>query len=96
VYWLTAEAIAAPPNTIHPSETDLLAYANSNHAQDVHDCCRHMLAIGPREVRVVGIDCDGFDARADDTLVRFEFADTAHDAESARSAFIALVRGDRH
>ena len=92
VHWLKAEAIRPPPSVLLESEPALLDYANSNHARDLRDCCRRVHAITAHEVRMIGLDCDGFDARADDTLVRFEFAETVLDAAGARAALIALVR----
>ena len=91
VHWLEADAIGPPPGALHESEPALLDYANSDHAQDLRDACRRVHGMAAREVRVIGIDCDGFDARADDTLVRFEFVDAVSDAESARAALVALI-----
>ena len=42
---------------------------------------------------MVGIDCDGFDVRADGELLRFDFAEPVVDAHKLRAELAALARG---
>jgi putative heme iron utilization protein len=95
VHWLAPESIEPPPNALQASEPSVLEYVNGNHAQELRDCCHRVHAIAAREVSVIGLDCDGFDARADGALVRFDFAEPVLDAESARCAIIALFSAGR-
>jgi putative heme iron utilization protein len=44
------------------------------------------------KAEMVGIDSDGFDVRADDVLLRFDFQQPIHDAQSARAALVALSK----
>ena len=44
---------------------------------------------------MVGIDCDGFDLRADGRLLRFDFAEPALNPAEVRSALVALARKAR-
>jgi hypothetical protein len=47
------------------------------------------------KVVMTGVDCDGFDVRADEQLMRFEFPETVRDAQSVRSALAELARESR-
>jgi putative heme iron utilization protein len=44
---------------------------------------------------MAGVDCDGFDVRADGKLLRFEFDDPVDDATSVRAALVDLARKAR-
>jgi putative heme iron utilization protein len=44
---------------------------------------------------MVGIDCDGFNVRADGKLLRFDFDRPVTDAAEARAALVALARAAR-
>ncbi len=41
---------------------------------------------------MLGIDCDGFDVRADEKILRFDFPEMALDAQQARHALVAMSR----
>jgi hypothetical protein len=44
---------------------------------------------------MIGVDCDGFDVRADGQKLRFEFAEPVLDAEGARAALVKLAQEAR-
>jgi len=44
---------------------------------------------------MVGVDCDGFDVRADGQLLRFGFERPMTDAADARASLVALARAPR-
>jgi hypothetical protein len=44
---------------------------------------------------MVGIDCDGFDVRANDVMYRFDFESPIATAADARAALVALARAAR-
>jgi hypothetical protein len=44
---------------------------------------------------MTGIDCDGFDVRADGRLLRFAFPDPVTNAGKAREALVAMARAAR-
>ena len=46
-------------------------------------------------VEMTGIDCDGFDVRADGQALRFEFSDVVTNAGKAREALVAMARTAR-
>jgi len=44
---------------------------------------------------MTGIDCDGFDVRADSELLRFDFDPPVIDATQARAALVAMAQQSR-
>jgi putative heme iron utilization protein len=93
VHWLAPEQIKPPASTLEQIEMSVLEEINADHAQALRDCCCRLHAVTAADVRMVGLDCDGFDARADDKLVRCEFPAPVLDAEGLDAALAALIRG---
>lgn len=92
IFWVDPEAWLADPGTLASDEAGILAHMNADHADTLHDCCRHFHDVDPTEVRMIGIDPDGFDVRADDRLLRFGFATPVTDAGTARTVLIDMAR----
>jgi hypothetical protein len=48
---------------------------------------------------MLGLDCDGFDVEAtvnnNTTMLRFDFEEQIHDAQSARAALVAMAKAAR-
>jgi len=95
IQWIPAEAYVPPVNRLADEEQDILAHMNADHAHNLSDYCRHFHGRRTVETRMAGIDCDGFDVRADGELVRFEFENPVTDAASAREALVAMARQAR-
>ena len=95
IQWIPAEAYSAPANRLADQERDIVAHMNSEHAHNLRDYCRHFHGRAPGEARMAGVDCDGFDVRADGELLRFEFALPVTDAAAAREALVAMARQAR-
>jgi putative heme iron utilization protein len=70
---------------------------NADHAQALHDYCRHYHRRDAGSVAMIGIDSEGFDVRADgdDPVLRLEFERPVTDAASARAALAAMAREAR-
>lgn len=95
IQWIPAEAYVPPVNRLTDEEQDILAHMNADHAHNLRDYCRHFHGRTAAEARMAGIDCDGFDVRADGELVRFDFEVPVTDATSARAALVAMARKAR-
>ncbi len=93
--WIDAARFAPPASTLADVEEEIVAHMNADHTVALADYCRHYHGVTPVEVAMTGIDCDGFDVRADGQLLRFEFADTVTNAGKAREALVALARAAR-
>lgn len=95
VHWLAPERFRPATCGLAAIEQRVLEQVNTDHMHDLHECCRSVHATNTSVVRMIGLDCDGFDVRADERLVRFDFAETVHDAASVRHALAALARESR-
>ena len=96
IHWITAASYAPPANTLGEIEDDIIAHMNADHAHNVRDYCRHFRQQDALGAAVMaGLDCDGFDVRADGNWLRFDFAQPVTDAASARDALVAMAREAR-
>lgn len=95
IHTIAAESFLAPELPIAREEAAIIGHMNAEHARNLRDYCRHAHGIEPDTCEMAGIDCDGFDVRADDALLRFEFAGEVHDADEARAALVELARASR-
>jgi putative heme iron utilization protein len=91
IEWISADGYAPPANALAESETAIVAHMNADHAAALHAYCRHFKRRQPAAVAMIGIDCDGFDVRADGELLRFDFAQPVVDAQRARAALTAMA-----
>jgi putative heme iron utilization protein len=95
IQWLAADAFRAPASTLEQSETGILEHMNTDHAQNLRDYCRFVHGRDVLDVEMIGIDCDGFDVRADGELLRFDFDVPVTTSEGTRSALLELARRAR-
>ncbi len=92
IHWIPAENFTAPENKLAAQEEGVLAHMNQDHAQNLHDYCRHYQGKIAKNVEMVGIDSDGFDVRADGELLRFDFEEPILDAIQAREALVYMAK----
>ncbi|MGE0071587.1 MAG: HugZ family protein [Thiomonas sp.] len=96
IHWIRPERYAPPPApALAAAEAAILAHMNADHAPNLRDYCRHVHGVQPQQVHMVGIDCDGFDLRADGHVLRFDFATPVTDAQAARAALVELAQAAR-
>jgi putative heme iron utilization protein len=95
IRWIAEDDFRPPANRLSEQEPDILEHMNAEHAHTLRDYCRHLHGKTPRDARMAGIDCDGFDVRADGELLRFGFDHPVADADAARAALVALARKAR-
>jgi putative heme iron utilization protein len=91
IHWVSADSCAPPANVLAACEADIVAHMNADHAGALREYCRHFKQRLPAAVSMIGIDCDGFDLRADDEMMRFDFSQPIADAPTARAALKAMV-----
>lgn len=94
VHWLSA-ADFAPGASLEAIEADVLAHMNADHRRALEDCCRQLHGVAAQRVEMIGIDCDGFDVRADGRRLRFPFESEVKDAAQARDALARMARASR-
>jgi putative heme iron utilization protein len=95
IQWIAAAAYTPPADAIAECEADILAHMNADHAAVLRDCCRHFRDNHAAAVTMIGVDCDGFDVRADGAVLRFEFAAPLANAQEVRAALVAMAREAR-
>ena len=95
IHTIAAESYLAPAYPIADAEADVIEHMNNDHASTLRDYCRYIHGKTPVSAKMIGIDCDGFDVRADKEIFRFEFATEAKDANEARAELIKLAQASR-
>ena len=95
IHTLSAENYLAAPNVLADAEADVIAHMNDDHAHNLIAYCRHVHARNPQSAQMIGIDCDGFDVRADGEVLRFDFASEVADAAQARTELVRLAQASR-
>lgn len=98
------ELIADSP--LASQETAIIEHMNADHADSLIAYCRHFHGIDATQAQMLGIDRDGFDVRVDvraevkanieaaspTSIVRFNFEQPIHDAQSARMALVGMSK----
>ena len=95
IHTIAAESYLAPACPIADAEGDVIEHMNNDHAHSLLDYCRYIHGKTPASAEMIGIDCDGFDVRADSEILRFEFATEAKDANEARVELVKLAQASR-
>lgn len=95
VHWIAVEDFRAPSDALAAIEDEVLAHMNADHPSALVDYCRNAYGRSPAHAAMIGVDCDGFDLRADGAWLRFDFPEPVHDAQSLRAALVSLARASR-
>lgn len=95
IHTIAAQSYLAPAYPIADAENDVIEHMNTDHAHTLLDYCRHVHGKTPAHAEMIGIDCDGFDVRADGEALRFEFAGEVKDANEARVELVKLAQASR-
>jgi heme iron utilization protein len=95
IHWVEPAQYLLQEGQLMHQETDILTHMNHDHADNLRAYCRHVHAVDPARAEMIGIDPDGFDVRADQQLLRFDFTAPVLDAEQARLALVAMARAAR-
>ncbi|SRR5258706_16221954 len=95
IHTIEAESYLAPHYPIADAEGDVIEHMNGEHAHNLIDYCRHVHGKAPASPEMIGIDCDGFDMRADGEVLRIEFGSEVKDAGEARTELVKLARAGR-
>lgn len=92
IHWVNMEHYSVQPYSLIEQENDVVAHMNTDHQETMRRYCQYFHQHEALNVTMLGIDCDGFDVRADDKVVRFDFAQTVTDAQQARAALVEMAR----
>lgn len=92
INWVNMENYGVPPYPLVEQEAEVIAHMNAEHQDALKNCCHHFHQCAANDVTMLGIDLDGFDVRADDRVLRFEFARPAMDARQARELLVEMAQ----
>ncbi len=95
IHWIAADVLRSPANQLAAQEAAILDHMNADHADSLRAYCGHWHQTEPQNVRMLGIDVDGFDVQADDRVLRFGFELEVVDAQAARAALVAMSKSVR-
>lgn len=95
IHWVEPAQYLLPASALNEQEDDILAHMNCDHAENLRAYCRHVHGVETAQAIMIGIDPDGFDVRADEGILRFDFAQPVLDAQQARQALVALAQAAR-
>ena len=77
-------------------EAAIIEHMNADHTENLLNYCKHFHHVDAEHAHMLGIDCDGFDVSArignTSTILRFDFEQPIHDAQSARTALVAMAK----
>jgi heme iron utilization protein len=86
------EQYALQPYPLIEQEDDVVAHMNADHQETMRLYCQYFRQYEALNVTMLGIDCDGFDVRADEKVLRFDFAQPVLDAQQARVALVEMAK----
>jgi putative heme iron utilization protein len=92
IHWVDMENYALQRYPLIEEESGVIAHMNSDHQDTMRNYCNHYRQYKALDVAMLGIDIDGFDVRADDQVLRFDFAQPVTDAQQARTALVEMAR----
>jgi putative heme iron utilization protein len=95
LHWIPATSYLDAPAGIAAAEEDILAHMNQDHQDALRAYCRHVHGVEHATPVMIGIDCDGFDVRAGDRLLRFAFEEALANPGQVRNALVALAQRSR-
>ena len=95
LHWIAGDAYLATPGELPALEASVLEHMNRDHGNALISYCRHAQGMEPQRVEMIAIDCDGFDVRSDEQILRFKFEKTVTTGAQARAALAALARADQ-
>jgi len=90
LHWISGERYLAPAD-LTQAEASILEHMNQDHGEALHTYCSYVHGIEALDAQMIGIDCDGFDVRADGQMLRITFAETVTNPVQVRNALIALA-----
>ncbi len=92
IHWVAADSYLLPPYPLTGQEDGVITHMNADHRDALRRYCQHFHQCTALVVEMLGIDCDGFDLRADGKILRFNLPEMVQDAQQARHALVAMVQ----
>jgi len=91
IHWADMESYSVPRYELIEHESNVIEHMNADHQEALRNYCQHFHQCEVLEVTMLGIDIDGFDVRADDSVFRFDFEEAVTNAQQARSVLVEMA-----
>jgi putative heme iron utilization protein len=96
IHWIEISRFFTLENQLATQEEAIIAHMNADHQHNLTAYCRHVHGVDTSSAHMIGIDTDGFDVRTNsEQQLRFDFSEPVLDAQSARSALVAMAEASR-
>ncbi len=92
IHWVDMENYSVPSYELIEHESNVVEHMNADHQEALRNYCQHFHQCEALDVAMLGIDIDGFDVRADDSVFRFDFEEPVTDAQHARTVLVAMAK----
>jgi heme iron utilization protein len=99
--WIAGDSIPAvnlaENSQLAAQETAIIEHMNADHVHSLIAYSKHFHNVNATHAEMLGIDNDGFDAKVTNEqeisqILRFNFDEPIHDAQSARMALVAMSK----
>lgn len=99
--WLSGNSLSGEQRSadsqLASQETAIIEHMNADHVHSLIAYCKHFHGVNATHAEMLGIDSDGFDVKVDlsegrTQILRFNFEQPIHDAQSARAALVAMSK----
>jgi hypothetical protein len=94
IAWIDGPALRPPPSDLAAIESSAVAHMNADHRDAIARWCAAR-GVDATDAAIAGVDGDGFDLRARETLQRFEFDAPVTTAAELRRALAGLAQRAR-
>lgn len=95
IRWFDGADYRLAASALDDREDDIVGHMNDDHVDTMMAWCAGRLGAAPAAVQMLAVDADGFDLRADEAILRFEFPEPVTDADAARRQFIRMAHESR-
>ncbi|MDX8386370.1 MAG: DUF2470 domain-containing protein [Gallionella sp.] len=92
IHWVDMENYLVPSYELFEKESNVIEHMNADHQEALRNYCQHLHQCETLDATMLGIDIDGFDVRADDSVFRFDFAEPVTDAQQARAVLVEMAK----
>lgn len=91
IHWIEPHDMVLA-NPLADIEEGIVAHMNQDHHDSLVDYCRVLKGVEAENVRMAGMDSEGFDMLADQQKLRFDFEAPVTTAEDARAVLVKMAR----
>ncbi len=93
IHWISPDKIILPNAFSAEVEKNMIDHMNDDHVEAMQKYCRNAeIKITSDQIKMVGIDEEGFHLRLEEKIIRFNFERPAKTAEDIRARLVEMAR----